>query len=57
MRENVADISQLLSNHVLGPSSVELIYANGWGTPEEIEQLRTDLVAWGQMPGAFHLRA
>jgi SAM-dependent methyltransferase len=55
--EKITYIAQLMSDHILGPNSEQLSVENGWGTAAEIEQVRSDLLAWAQMPGAFHLRA
>ncbi len=55
--EAVAALSQFVREALLSSASVETVLAQGKATQEEIGQVKADVSAWAQMPGAFEMRA
>jgi ubiquinone/menaquinone biosynthesis C-methylase UbiE len=48
-RRYAAFVGRLMQN----PSLVELVLAQGWAQPDELEKLRAEIHAWGELPDAF----
>jgi ubiquinone/menaquinone biosynthesis C-methylase UbiE len=56
--EEVMGFAKIVFDHLLSaPKHSALILEQGWASPEELEQIKANLLTWAETPGAFHARA
>jgi hypothetical protein len=48
-RRFAAVVSRVMQN----PDVVQLVLANGWASPDELQAMRAEVQAWGERPDAF----
>jgi SAM-dependent methyltransferase len=54
--EQVMNCAKLFIDGMSVPKRSALIVDQGWASQEELEQFKANLLAWAEIPGAFHAR-